>query len=139
MFSSTKKTIKQPVIYLVDQDENALASLSSLLAPLNATILSFTSAESLLRDPGISHASCMLIEANLQDTQAGGIDLLENLVHQGHHIPTIIVASMGDIPTAVRAMQAGAIDFFEKPYIEHLLVKEVKTILQQHPNYPLSQ
>ncbi|MFQ3198790.1 MAG: two-component system response regulator FixJ [Paraglaciecola sp.] len=131
MFNFTKNPIRQPIIYLVDQDENALASLSSLLAPLNAQILCFTSAATLLRDPGISQASCMLIEANLQDTQ-GGIDLLERLVHQGHHIPTIILARMGDIPTAVRAMRAGAIDFFEKPYIEHLLVKEVKTVLQQY-------
>lgn len=129
MFNSTNKPIQQPIIYLVDHDENALASLSSLLAPLNATILCFTSAEGLLRHPGVSHASCMLIEAHLQEIRAGGIDLLEQLVSQGHHIPTIILASMGDIPTAVRAMQASAIDFIEKPYVEHLLVKEIKTIL----------
>jgi two-component system response regulator FixJ len=139
MLNSTKKPIKQPIIYLVDHDENALTSLSSLLAPLNASILCFTSADGLLRHSGVSHASCMLIEAHLQGTRAGGIDLLEHLVHQGHHIPTIILASMGDIPTAVRAMQASAIDFIEKPYVEHLLVKEVKTILQQYSNGSMSR
>jgi FixJ family two-component response regulator len=62
---------------LVDQDKNALASLSSLLAPLNTKIHCYTIAACLLRDPDINQASCMLIEANLQNIQAGGIHLLE--------------------------------------------------------------
>lgn len=131
MISNNKKPVKQPIIYLVDHDADALASLYSLLAPLNVDIDCFTNADCVLHHPGIGRAACMIIEADLQNIIASGIVLMESLFRQGYHIPTIILAKTSDIPTAVRAMQARAIDFIEKPYIEHLLFEEVKTVLQQ--------
>jgi FixJ family two-component response regulator len=120
----------RPLIYIIDHDEHALASLASLLAPLNASIKSFTSAESFLKEFINTNKACLLLEAHLPGL--GGIELMEYLMSQGHNIPTIVMANVSDIPTAVRAMQAKAIDFVEKPYIEHLVLKQVKKILEQY-------
>ncbi|MFT4941003.1 MAG: two-component system response regulator FixJ [Paraglaciecola sp.] len=130
MISSNNIPARQAIIYLVDHDEHALASLASLLAPLNATIKSFTSAESFLKHKVSERSACLLLEAHLQDVSGSGIALLEKLVRQGHTIPTIVMTSISDIPTAVRAIQASAVDFIEKPYVEHQLLMKVKTILQ---------
>jgi FixJ family two-component response regulator len=134
MLTTNRIPTSQPVIYLVDHDECELASLSSLLAPLNATIQCFTSAESFLKHKISENSACLLLEAHLQEVNDSGIELLENLVQQGHTIPTIVLASISDIPTAVRAIKASAVDFIEKPYVEHLLLMKVKTILQQYFN-----
>ncbi|MFT5676066.1 MAG: two-component system response regulator FixJ [Paraglaciecola sp.] len=129
---------RQAIIYLVDHDKHSLASLSSLLTPLNATIKCFTSAESFLEQKICKNAACLLLEAHLQEVSESGIELLENMVRQSQLIPTIILASSSDadseIPTAVRAIKASALDFIEKPYVEHLAFMKVKTILQQYFN-----
>lgn len=129
--SSDKSLSRQAIIYVIDHDEKALASLSSLLAPLNAKIEGFTSAESFLKHKFSENAACMLLEAHLQEVSGSGIDLLEMLVSQKHCIPTIIMASDCDVATAVRAIRASAIDFIEKPYVAHLLVNRVKVLLQK--------
>jgi FixJ family two-component response regulator len=122
-------TIK-PMIYLIDNDDHALDSLSTLLGPLNATIKSFTSAESFLLHPFDSELSCLLLEAHLPGIS--GVELLEHLRQTGHDIPTIVLAKMSDIPTAVRAMQANAIDFIEKPYVDHVVFNQVQKIIEQY-------
>lgn len=121
----------QPVIYIVDHHKSALLALSALLAPLNVSIKCFTSAELFLSHEISSEAVCLILEAHLDEKRESGIELLEGLVQQGLHIPTIVLASSSDIPTAVRAMRASAIDFIEKPYIEHLLVQKVAEIVHQ--------
>ncbi|WP_166422966.1 response regulator [Paraglaciecola sp. 20A4] len=121
----------QPVVYIVDHHKSVLLALSALLAPLNVSIKCFTSAELFLNHKMNNEAACLILEAHLQEKRESGIELLETLVRQGFHIPTIVLASSSDIPTAVRAMRASAIDFIEKPYIEHLLVQKVAEILHQ--------
>jgi FixJ family two-component response regulator len=120
----------KPHIYLIDHDEHSLSSLLSLLEPLNATIQCFTSAESFLLHSFQDKTSCLLLEAHLPGLS--GVELMEHLNKLGHDIPTIVLSSMSDIPTAVRAMRARAIDFLEKPYVEHKVLKQVEKILEQY-------
>lgn len=104
--------------------------MSSLLEPLDATIQCFTSAESFLLHAFHDKASCLILEAHLPELS--GVELMEQLTQMGHDIPTIVLSSMSDIPTAVRAMRAKAIDFIEKPYVEHRVLKQVEKILEQY-------
>jgi FixJ family two-component response regulator len=138
MLNSNNFPIRQPIIYLVDHDENSLASLATLFAPLDAKIKCFTSAESFLSHGHSKDKACLLIEAHLQEVSQSGIVLLESMVRQGQQIPTIVLANLSDIPTAVRAMQASAIDFIEKPYVEHILLMKVNTLLHQCLNGALT-
>ncbi|QHJ10262.1 Response regulator protein TodT [Paraglaciecola mesophila] len=131
MFNHHKNHPKLPIIYLVDHQRKALLALTKLLTPLGAEIESFVSAERFLRHAINDEAACLLLEADLQNNKGSGIALLEQMAVRGIYIPTIILASSSDIPSAVRAMRANAIDFIEKPYVEHMLVRQVKSLLSQ--------
>jgi two-component system response regulator FixJ len=117
-------------IYLVDHDQHALEALTALLNPLGASIKCFTSAENFLKEFTYSSNSCLLVEAEMPDFT--GIQLMEYLLQKGQDIPTIVMANISDLPTAVRAMQANAVDFIVKPYIEQVLLRKVENILQRN-------
>lgn len=119
----------KPKIYLVDHDQHALDALTLLLSPLGACIKCYTSAEHFLKEFTHSSNACLLLEAHLPEF--GGIQLMEHLLQQGQSIPTIVIANSSDVPMAVRAMQAKAVDFIEKPYIEQVLLRKVEDILQR--------
>lgn len=72
---------------------------------------------------------CLVITAELPVLT--GIELLTQLRSQGITTPAIIIASRGDVPTAVAAMRAGAIDFLEKPLIDARLLQAVRRIMQK--------
>ncbi|ABG40613.1 response regulator receiver protein [Paraglaciecola sp. T6c] len=129
MISTLVTKNHHPIIYLVDHQKDARAALSKLLSPLDVTIQCFASAESFMRQQISDDAIGMIIEAHLEDKKDSGIELLETLVKRGFHLPTIVMASSSDIPTAVRAMRASAADFIEKPFIEHVLVHDVQQII----------
>tara|TARA_R110000744_G_scaffold286147_1_gene397484 strand:+ start:7505 stop:7912 length:408 start_codon:yes stop_codon:yes gene_type:complete len=129
MISTLVTKNHHPIIYLVDHQKDARTALSKLLSPLKVTIKCFASAESFMRQQISDDAIGMIIEAHLEGKKDSGIELLETLVKSGCHLPTIILASSSDIPTAVRAMRANATDFIERPFIEHLLVRDVQQII----------
>lgn len=72
---------------------------------------------------------CLVIAAEMSPTS--GIDLLTQLRNQGVDTPAVIIASRGDVPTAVAAIRAGATDFLEKPMVDARLLQTVRRILQK--------
>ena len=129
MISTLVTKNHHPIIYLADHQKDARTALSKLLSRLEVTIKCFASAESFMRQQISDDAIGMIIEAHLEGKKDSGIELLETLVKGGCHLPTIILASSSDIPTAVRAMRANATDFIERPFIEHLLLRDVQQII----------
>jgi two-component system response regulator FixJ len=129
MYPSDASDLK-PIIYLIDDDEGLLDALSDLLNFVDVQIKRFNSAESFLSETIHTNAALLLVEAHLPGLS--GVELMEYLLSKGHNIPTIVMANLSDVPTAVRAMQAKALDFIEKPYDEHALLKQVERILRQY-------
>ena len=117
------KAIKKPIVYIVDSDHKLLCSLSKKLVQHEVTVEVFSSAEDFLNTRLRSRAACLIIEVNLPNM--GGIELLEHINNLGVRLPTIILSSGSNISNAVRAMQAEAIDFIEKPFIENTLIEKV--------------
>jgi FixJ family two-component response regulator len=116
-------------VCVVDSDAEVCNALRLLLSGLNAEVLSFNSAEKFLEAMiDKSRIGCLLVEVNLPGMT--GIELLERLHKTGYSIPSIVLATFSDVPTAVRAMQARAIDFIEKPFVPSLLFRRIKQILQ---------
>ena len=76
-------------------------------------VKSYASSEAFLDafDPGES--ACLLIDAYLPGMS--GLELLEKLHGEGHRLPAIMITGNADVPMAVEAMKAGALDFIEKP------------------------
>lgn len=121
----------RPIIFIVDSDETLLKKLTVLFSVLAVDVKCFTDAESFLKLPATEQRCCLLVEVSLP--KISGIELVEKLSSQGRNIPTIIWATYSDIPMAVRAMKAHAVDFVEKPIVEPLLLKQVEKLITNQP------
>jgi two-component system response regulator FixJ len=101
------------------------------------SIKSYRSAESLLDETINPNAGCMIVENCLPGMS--GIELMGTLQQQGISLPTILLARFSDVPTAVKAMQAGAVDFIDKPFVDRVLLARVQQVLNAkcmiHPLY----
>jgi two-component system response regulator FixJ len=126
---SKNKVLEKPIVYIVDGDHKVLCSLSELLEQHDVIVKAFGSAEDFLNTKLRSRAACLIVEVNLPNMD--GIELLEHINSLGVRLPTIVLSSGSDVFMAVRAMQAEAIDFIEKPFIENTLIKKVLDILNQ--------
>jgi two-component system response regulator FixJ len=126
---SKMKALEKPIVYIVDSDHQLLCSLSKLLEQQDVIVEVFTSAEEFFNTKLRSRAACLIVEVNLPNMD--GIELLEQINNLGVRLPTIVLSSDSDVSKAVRAMQAEAIDFIEKPFIENTLIKKVMGVINQ--------
>jgi FixJ family two-component response regulator len=100
-------------VYLVDDDSGVLKALARLLQARGYAVRPFTSPQAFLADHDASVAGCAVLDVSMPDLD--GLELQQELTTQGSQRPIIFLTGQGDIPTSVRAMRAGAIDFLTKP------------------------
>ncbi|MBB4303340.1 FixJ family two-component response regulator [Rhodobium orientis] len=107
-------------IYVVEDDPSVLKSLCALLNSHGYTTIACDSSESFLEvyDPEV--VACLVLDLRMPGMS--GLELQAHLNSLDAHLPTIVVTGHGDVPIAVQAMKAGAIEFIEKPaQVEQLL------------------
>ena len=114
-------------IYIVDDDFGVRDSLKALLESADYEVRAFESAKLVLADADLAGAGCLIADIRMPDMD--GLTLQEELVRMRAGVPVIIVTGHGDVPLAVRAMKAGAVDFVEKPFDEEILLGSVKRAL----------
>ncbi len=110
-----------PTVYLVDNDPEVRESLTRIVQDMGLTAESYSSAENFLDECREDHDSprCMVLAARLPGLS--GLGLQQMLAAEGKGMPIIMVSGCGDIPTAIAAMRAGAVDFLEKPVNAQML------------------
>lgn len=101
-------------VCVVDDDPAVLESLEALLASVGFETEAYGSARAFLEGFGPDRAACILLDVAMPEMD--GLTLLETLGAARRGVPVIMVTAHGDVPMAVRAMQAGAADFVEKPF-----------------------
>ncbi len=116
-----------PTVAIVDPDYWIYNNLAQLLDGIDVNVSTYPNAEALLEKLDSGRYVCILSETCLPGI--GGLELLEGLSSRQQPIPTILLTKRTDISLAVRAMQAGAADFIEKPFTEALLLKRIKQIV----------
>lgn len=114
-------------ILIVDDDADVRDSLRALLESAGFDVRDFDSAKAILADGGLDQAACLIADIRMPDMD--GLALQEELVNRKIGLPVIIVTGHGDVPLAVRAMRAGAVDFIEKPFDDELLLQSIKQAL----------
>lgn len=117
------------MVYIVDDDAAVRDSLSWLLSSVSLRSRSYASASEFLAGWTPSMPGCLLLDLRMPGTD--GLALQERLVRDGCQIPIIFLSGHGDVPTAVRAMQAGALEFLTKPFSEHFLLQRVQAALER--------
>jgi FixJ family two-component response regulator len=111
------------VVYLVDDDESVREAIVDLLESLQLAVISFESAAGFLRHQRLDTAACLVLD--LQLPEMSGLVLQEQL--GGKSLPIVFITAHGDIPSSVRAMKAGAIEFLTKPVDREALIAAIRT------------
>jgi two-component system response regulator FixJ len=114
-------------VFIVDDDEAVRGSLAALLEAEGYAAEAFESAGAFLASDALGRPGCLIADIRMPDMD--GLELQEELVRRGAPLPVIVVTGHGDVPLAVRAMKAGAIDFLEKPYDEAVLLNGIRRAL----------
>jgi FixJ family two-component response regulator len=112
------------VVYLVDDDPRVREGLKNLFDSVDVTNLTFSSAPDYLAHSRVDEAACLILD--LQMPGIGGLELQSRLVQEGSP-PIIFITGRGDIPSTVKAMKAGAIEFLTKPIDTEILLAAVST------------
>jgi two-component system response regulator FixJ len=118
------------LVHVVDDDEAVRRSLAMLLDSMNLRATTYPSAEALLAvaaTPEGLEPGCILVDVRMEGMD--GLSLIEALRRQGVMLPVVVVTGHADVPLAVRAMRAGAMDFVEKPYSEERILEAVAAAL----------
>jgi two-component system response regulator FixJ len=110
-------------VFVVDDDEPVRESLAALLESHGYPTRTFPSALEFLAKTDCKAAGCLL--ADIRMPEMDGLELQEKVAAEYPNLAVIIITGHGDVPLAVRAMKAGAVDFLEKPFSEDLMIATV--------------
>jgi DNA-binding NtrC family response regulator len=122
---------KNPFVFVVDDDESMRDSLSDLLGSAGLNVQTFASAREFLASPRPDGVSCLVLDVQLPGFS--GLDLQQELARLDAPIPIIFITGYGDIPTSVRAIKAGAIEFLTKPFRDEDLLNAVEQAIKRSP------
>jgi two-component system response regulator FixJ len=111
-------------IFIVDDDNDFRESLRDLLDVSGFEAVAFESALRFLDEAKDVDATCVI--ADIRMPGMDGLELQEELKARGSRLPVIIMTGHGDVPLAVRAMRAGAVDFLEKPFDLPILLESIE-------------
>jgi two-component system response regulator FixJ len=117
-------TSRDAKIYIIDDDAAVGDSIEALLSSVGYETEVFSSAQQFLESFDPPGAACILLDIRMPGMD--GLTLLERMGADRRGVPVVMVTGHGDVPLAVRAMQAGAADFLEKPFEEARLLQSIE-------------
>jgi FixJ family two-component response regulator len=121
------RSSQDPVVFIIDDDVAVRESLHSLFRDVRLQAELFGSATELLASRQPDAASCLVLDIRLPGMS--GLDFQAQLARANIDIPIVFITGYADIPMAVRAMRAGAVDFLTKPFREQDLLDAVATAI----------
>jgi len=114
-------------VYIVDDDDAVRDSLSVLLEATGRRVRTFALATNFLDAAPTLPLGCLI--ADIRMPEMDGLELQRALGERDLHFPMIVITGHGDVPLAVRAMKAGALDFIEKPFATPTILASVEAAL----------
>jgi len=115
---------EEPVVFVVDDDEEIRAAMRSLLASVGLRVETFATAQDFLGSRRPDAPACLVLDVRLPGLS--GLDLQHELIQAGIAIPIVFISGHGDIPTSVQAIKAGAVEFLTKPVRDHQLLDAIR-------------
>jgi FixJ family two-component response regulator len=120
---------KQAIVFVVDDDVSVREGLGSLIRSARLRVETFASAQEFLDSPRSDAASCLVLDVRLPGLS--GLDLQKRMAEANIEIPIIFITGHGDVPTSVRAMKAGAVEFLTKPFRDRDLLDAIHQAIKR--------
>jgi len=114
----------EPTVFVVDDDSEVRDTLQWLVESVGLNIETFASAQEFLNAYDPKRPGCLVTDVRMPGMS--GIELQAKLMAEEVTLPIIIVSGYADVPTAVRSMKGGAIDFVEKPFNEQMMLERIQ-------------
>ncbi len=119
---------KDHIIFVVDDDSRIREALFELLSSLDLRVVTFGSAAEYIEFPKPDLPACLILDVKLPGIN--GLDLQSRIADRDHP-PIVFITGHGDIPSSVRAIKAGAVDFLTKPFNKQDLLEAIHAAVAQ--------
>jgi len=121
------RNAREQVVFIVDDDAAVRDSIQELVESVGLRAEGYASAFAFLDSFQPRHSGCLVLDVRM--AAMSGLALQERLNELGFNIPVIVLTGHGDVPMAVQAMKAGAVDFIQKPYRDQALLDSINAAL----------
>jgi len=118
-----------PIVFVVDDDVSVRESLQLLIQCEGWHPETFASAQEFLDRPGSLVPSCLVLDVSLPGLN--GLDLQKRVAVERQNMPIIFITGYGDVPTTVKAMKAGAVEFLTKPFSDDVLLSAIRNAIER--------
>ena len=117
------------IVYVVDDDLSVRQALERLLHAVGWNVETFVSAQEFLAHRKENVPSCLVLDVALPGLS--GLDLQKRILEANREIPIVFITGHKDVPTSVRAMKAGAVEFLVKPFSEEDLLEAIQQAIKR--------
>ena len=117
------------IVFVVDDDVSIREALEGLLRSAGFSVETFASAQEFLASWRVNRPSCLVLDVQLPGLS--GLDLQQRIVEANREIPIVFITAHGDVPTSVRAMKAGAVEFLTKPFSEREFLDAIRQAIKR--------
>jgi len=117
----------EATVFVVDDNVGVRKSLRALLESAGLAVEAYASGEEFLAAYDPERPGCLVLDVRLR--RSSGLDLQDDLRRRKAMLPIIVLTGHGNVPTSVRALKAGAVDFLQKPAPPKLLLERIRAAL----------
>ncbi len=121
-------TMREEIVYVVDDDLRVREAIGELLESLGWRAKTFAAAANYVAYAKPDLPACLILDVELPDIS--GLDL-QRQIAEGDHPPIVFITGHGDIPSSVRAIKRGAVDFLTKPFSDADLITAIRAAIAQ--------
>lgn len=122
----------EDAVFIIDDDISIRESLQALIASAGWRVVVFATADEFLDAERTPQPGCLVLDVSLPGLN--GLELQERLNHTETGLPIIFISGLGDVPTTVRAMKGGAVEFLTKPIETEALLHAIDDAITQSRN-----
>lgn len=116
-------------VFVVDDDVSVREALGGLIRSAGFEVKTFASAQDFLARPPADAPCCLVLDVQLPGLS--GLDLQSRMAELDLEIPIVFITGHGDVPTTVRAMKAGALEFLTKPFLDRDLLEAIGQAIER--------
>jgi len=117
-------------VFVVDDDASMREAVAGLVRSAGLKALTFASAQAFLARPPPDVPGCLVLDVGLPGLS--GLDLQSLMAEHHVEIPIVFITGRGDVPTSVKAMKGGALEFLTKPFRDQDLLDAIAKAIERH-------